>query len=338
MQLTTATNSPAVNGAEDIFLISDKHHDICEEILEKIRFDLRREKTNTTKKILVVSMPRSGSSFLAEFLAQFPGFFYHFEPLHLFNDQQSDVDNKSAENLIRALFNCEFGHNSKLQQIYYNHFLNHKVKGFLERNFRLFDKCSALTINPNSICYSPILNMKACKLHPNSIIKLVRPQLIDLASLLKDEKDLKIVGLFRDPRAVKISHYKTFQDNYTSTETFCKRYKHLWDDIQRLAQMYPERVMSADYESLALDPWTKAKEMLTFLDLRWTQRARNYLAKHTSGSSNNNAFGTKRESKEKANQWRNEAAKDWTISELVKSIESNSLCISLLHDTNFFKD
>ncbi len=155
------------------------------------------------RHILISTTWRSGSSFFGEVLAQYPGAYYSYEPLHAtYFQRQFDNDTLRADalRLTSSLFRCDYD-DGVLR------YLRHASKGrnnFLwQNNFRVWKACQNL-LPAKAACFLPLFYKQTCPLFPVRVIKTVRMRVLETAALLDDPRlaNLKIVVLVRDPRGV----------------------------------------------------------------------------------------------------------------------------------------
>ena len=102
--------------------------------------------------------------------------------------------------------------------------------------------------------------------------------------------NLKILALFRDPRAMLSSRAATFhgktQGLYGDEEEQCLKYEDNLKAAIELGQKLPERVKLIRYEDLALEPESKTKEILDFIGLPMVKQIQDYIEEHTTQSVN----------------------------------------------------
>ena len=187
---------------------------------------LLSQESDLVKNILIATSWRSGSSFLGELLAQYPGTFYFFEPLHYYAQKvtpQSGVIRE--EEFLETLFRCQFGVS--------NHgFLEHvRNNPVLLSNKRLWDSCQLFAEHERlEVCFSEEYLNTVCPRFPLRLIKTVRLRVqrtrkllgktISVQSrrlslltihltifiypclLLENVPNMKVLVLVRDPRAV----------------------------------------------------------------------------------------------------------------------------------------
>ena len=163
---------------------------------------LLSQESDLIRNTLIATSWRSGSSFLGELLAQYPGTFYYFEPLHYYAQKvtaQSSVIRE--EEFLETLFRYQFGDS--------NHgFLEHvrdRKNSFLlsHHNKRLWDSCKMFPEGKRlEACFSEDYLNKVCPRFPLRLIKTVRLRVQKTKMLLENLPNTKILVLVRDPRAV----------------------------------------------------------------------------------------------------------------------------------------
>ena len=136
--------------------------------------------SDKVRNILIATSWRSGSSFLGELLAQYPGTFYYFEPLHYYSQKvtpQSDAVRE--EEFLETLFRCQFGE--------HNHgFLEHvQDNPVLLSHKRLWDSCKLFPENERlETCFSEEYLNRVCPRFPLRLIKTVRLRVQSTKKLL----------------------------------------------------------------------------------------------------------------------------------------------------------
>ena len=143
------------------------------------------------RKIMIVTHGRSGSSFIGEMLAQYPGTFYSYEPLHL--DKETLTLEDKIER-IKQVLKCEPT----------ERFVKHSKDWgtTLRNNFRFHSACQN---SDHESCYNLEVYKAACEISPVRLIKTIRLPFAEANTLLMDPdigNNLKIIFLFRDPRGV----------------------------------------------------------------------------------------------------------------------------------------
>jgi hypothetical protein len=116
------------------------------------------------KKIIIASTWRSGSTFLGQVLASYPGVFYHYEPLsHVGVKRVRDREDPSVE-LIDQLFKCDFNHKK------YMNYTRQYPEDMLGHNYHVWSACKSST-NRN-VCLNETFLHDACRLFPIQVTKL----------------------------------------------------------------------------------------------------------------------------------------------------------------------
>ena len=158
-----------------------------------------RKTTKRTDKVLLFADFRTGSTFIGQIFNRNPNMFYMFEPVWVFRClRQFGAEFHHYENttvkLLERIFRCEFSEQfascffNFAVGVYYTDFL-HLI---LEKSFK-FDRY-----------FSPgeILRKLCLKYKGNVAIKTIRSKMEDIVGILKQDSDVKVIHLVRDPRGV----------------------------------------------------------------------------------------------------------------------------------------
>uniref|UniRef100_H2ZM12 Sulfotransferase n=1 Tax=Ciona savignyi TaxID=51511 RepID=H2ZM12_CIOSA len=173
----------------------------------------------TRKVVIVFTSKRSGSSFLGEMFNQNPNAFYLFEPLFPFT-RTCTVLRSERVDALRQFTQCKF---DNITQVYENAFkvtnytdeyaqcLNNTIC-FEERHSPLLKKhktiCRNLHAGKCSLPMQPKLISELCLQSKLVVYKILRVcDLETLSSLFKSSRkkndiDMKLIHLVRDPRAI----------------------------------------------------------------------------------------------------------------------------------------
>jgi len=262
---------------------------------------------NTTRKVIILTSWRSGSSFLGDLLNHYPGTFYYFEPLHYYSyiKDKSKVQNET--DFIKSLLSCEFDENNE-------GFLEHVRKPsnsflFKRHNFRLWNSCKKFKPR-EALCYSQDYLNQLCPLYPIKLVKTVRMRVRQVDTLLRNSSNVKVIVLVRDPRAV-------FSSRWTGrVSAWCKQShcsvpavscQDLADDVtaaHELHEKHPGQVRLVRFEDLSLSPTDTARSLLRFLDLPWHSAISNYVGSHTNKDvRRQDPYGTARNSTAAVYAW-----------------------------------
>ena len=243
---------------------------------------------------LVVSFPRSGSSFLGKLINAYPGTFFSFEPLR---GLKEPIDTQTSLDILKMVLTCNFssqsGHN------YWNRGVD------ITRNQRVWDFCKA-----NKNCNDVNMYQEICPSFHNRLAKVVRlTNVTVLAKLLEQITELKIVVLVRDPRAQVASMresicYTEGDVHLCQPEIFCRQYWTFLTTSKNLHAKYSSRVTILKYEELASDPLTISKGLFKFLNLTMVTQVMDFIKTHTNSDNSRDPFSTIRESRTRIDRWK----------------------------------
>ena len=130
-----------------------------------------------------------------------------------------------------------------------------------------------------------LMSTSVCTNTQNKVTKVLRISLSNVKTFLETRPNLKIVHLFRDPRAVISSHIRTgwspvranSRVSVASTaRSICDR---IADDIKyakKLKTEFPERFLVVQYEDFK-DPLPKIKKLFDFVGMNFTSEAYDFI-------------------------------------------------------------
>lgn len=163
---------------------------------------------------------------------------------------------------------------------------------------------------------------KICKNATHRVTKVLRVTVDNLETLLQSRKNLKIIHLFRDPRAIINSRIETswYPSKDTTqllfnAESLCKKMIYDFREGQKLYKKYPERFRFLYYEDLNDDPLDKVKTLYKYLGMSLDESKYSVVKKIKVFNDAKNVVKTERE-KNTAFWWRKTL--DWG---LVKEID-----------------
>ncbi|XP_042864217.1 carbohydrate sulfotransferase 3-like [Penaeus japonicus] len=274
---------------------------------------------STPKKPLLVlilsSLPRSGSTMLAEALSTLPGSVLFFEPLWI--QEKNDCINQEScvSKFLMDVFDCTYEEAFETwlrgKRLFFS-FFHPEVRKCLQEPKESVSKCTS-QIDVRSLCRDA----------PVRVMKVIRSKLVFLEDYIRDtDVNLKVIYLTRDPRGSlnSISKFKSWnQDPH-------ERCHSLEDDLatyELFSEIYPSRVLHVKYEDFCLDPEGKASEIISFLvgNPAIPQELRDYLAKHMSERRGDWNMGTFKDSKTEFQAWRSKISQD-----LLKKVEAEPAC------------
>ena len=155
--------------------------------------------------LLLLATWSSGSTFLTKLITHYPGTFLTFEPMVYIKGYGAVESSRAldAVSLLRSVFSCNYTEGSPANAML--SFLSKSgYKKWPLHNIRLRNVCEGVAEKDN-LCLSPDFLAKACQLYPTHLVKTVRMRVVQAEPLLQKPQDLnlKILVLFRDPRAVR---------------------------------------------------------------------------------------------------------------------------------------
>ncbi|XP_037792348.1 carbohydrate sulfotransferase 1-like [Penaeus monodon] len=263
---------------------TSRHHHKAQEAKRPHRHKpLRR-----TNVLVLSSMGRSGSSFLAEILASRGRNVYLVEPIRSLPQSQM-VDEHSVREELKSCFRCD-----------------------LRQEFLHFgDKPSSSVRHPytakKDFAGVDLEIIKGyCRQEPTRIVKTIRTRLAWVAELLQEDPSLKVVHLVRDPRgSLKSAAKVKWQLNPKET---CSKIMEDLQTRQEMEKIYPNRYLFVKYEDLAQDAYKKTVEIYSFLrgkSVHLPKRVKKYLWKHSMNLHKaKKSFGTYRVSEKIYQHWR----------------------------------
>jgi len=263
--------------------------------------------------VQVVSVGRSGSSFVGELLASHsPRHAYFFEPLRALKEQAPDCL-ESAD--------CIAAHIS--QRFLCAGLGSERVRcDFSEEA----SKCCDNTDNKQKVkCLDEINQNKECSESSHRVIKTVRAKLRDMEQLLEHPKsDIKIVNLYRDPRGV-LNSVDRIKDWKTDIRKTCSRIHDDFVSYIDLKEKYPNNVQQVAYDRFCLNMDKEIQPLLEFAfgTPEASAGVRGYLQTHTTEP----RFETRttRNSSQHFQQWR------LTIRpSLLADIQSDPVCLEVI--------
>ena len=160
--------------------------------------------------LLLLATWSSGSTFLTKMITHYPGTFLTFEPMVYIKGYGAVEQSRAldAVSLLRSVFTCNYTTGSPANAML--SFLKTKYKQWPLHNIRLRNVCEGVADDQDDLCLSPDFLTKACQLYPTHLVKTVRMRVAQAEPMLQNPQglNLKILVLFRDPRAVRYRNFK----------------------------------------------------------------------------------------------------------------------------------
>lgn len=293
--------------------------------------------------VIIMSYPRSGSSFLGDIFNQHPGVFYLFEPVRTVQRSftgnslfEFDFSSSSYQNRVFEFFeditNCRFASEIFIRYLLPQdrfHSLALTSPPFCLKNgtsvvchqlesHQLEDVCK----NNHSVFASKILTPRILNSHGEwTNEKLLQRCLSGTAS------ECKIIHLVRDPRAVveslkSLKFFRRSHDPIRELSWFVKKICHQMEYDVRVGNLIrtylPDGYKLIRFEDLAQNPLLVANELYKFAGLEMLDNIKEWLHEKTkSQNGHGGAYSTSRDSKKVVSNWRTKMS-----AETVKIVET----------------
>lgn len=290
--------------------------------------DISKPMSIDTKRILIVSTWRTGSSFLGELIHSAPGVFYSYEPLH-FSESHSSI---APMDLIRSIFDCQF----PVDYLRHINGLTSNGQEFISRNRRVWEVCNGSRRGLRDLCCKPDFVSTLCQHFPVQLIKVVRLRMQELNE--SNTRGWKVIYLARDPRGIMASRTNL---TWCNQDPHCNQVSNLCRDLdddtekmQQLSHRWPQRFHLLRFEDLSLNVEKETEKLFKFLEMSVSLTVKVFLNTHTLGGLKtavkdvSNPFSTSRLSSSVANKWRS------TLSQSQISA-INSKCSTVLSRLNY---
>lgn len=245
------------------------------------------ESVKAPLRILLLGTWSSGSTFLTKLITHYPGTFLTFEPMVLIKGYGAVEDDKAdlARRVLEDIFRCNYTLGSQGAELL-RYLKSSGYKKWPLHNIRLRNVCEGLAGSTEDLCLNPDYTAQVCQLHPIQLVKTVRLRVRQVESLLQrpDSSSLRVVALFRDPRAVRSSRLRRKSwckfSACSNISRQCGDQDDDYKDASRLASQFPSRVSLVKYEELATRPKAAIPKILQFLGLPWHPAITKFMADH----------------------------------------------------------
>nr|XP_027224615.1 carbohydrate sulfotransferase 1-like [Penaeus vannamei] len=281
-----------------------------------------------TRRVILLTTWRSGSTFLGDLLNAWPGAYYHFEPLHFLAEREIIPRQQEplAIGLLKTLLTCHFD-----QRIApYLYYITSARYNFLQKkNVRLSSLCRG-----RGLCQDPGVMATACAFHPLNFAKTVRLRLAAVkpllevragvqsasfhvlicllitsfylimlckylyrrvASLHQDTSlDVRVVHLVRDPRGVVNSRLKMpWCSGRTCRDmsNVCRAVNQDAYTAEEFRARYPRQYLLQRYEDLVDDPYRETRKIFEFLELPLVEDLAVFIEEHMNAEAKKNERG-----------------------------------------------
>ncbi|XP_050404403.1 carbohydrate sulfotransferase 1 isoform X2 [Patella vulgata] len=278
------------------------------------------------KRVILVTYPRGGSTFTADVIQANSDVFFIFEPLYPTLVEYTGKDLLITDNGIKKRI--------KRNMTSYTEEVKKVMKAFLNCDSSLFDlplyvlkspllrvrddtsplyECAVKIEKYNQTLISHCVKkyIKSCEKKKIILVKTIRYPSEILYNQMKNDPNLYVVYLMRDPRGIISSQMTNFQNfewkniNRASKE-ICTLMEKDIQVMEALHDLYPDRVKLMRYESIAFNPLGGATDIYKFLELNLTKNVTNIIKKHTKSNETSCSIGctVRKNSKSVPYKWR----------------------------------
>ncbi|KAK6183092.1 hypothetical protein SNE40_010638 [Patella caerulea] len=278
------------------------------------------------KRVILVTYPRSGSTFTADVIQANSDVFYIFEPLYptlvehtgkdlLITDNgikkriQRNMTSYIAEvkKVMEAFLNCDSSLFELPLHVFKSPLL--KVRNDTSPLFECSDKIKEYNRTLISNCVEKYI--KLCEKKKVILVKTIRYPSEILYNQMKNDPNLYVVYLMRDPRGIissQMSNFKNFawKNINRASKEICSLMENDIQVMEDLHNLYPDRVKLLRYESIAFDPLGGTTDIYKFLELNLTKNVTNFVKNHTQSNATSCSVGctVRKNSKSVPYKWR----------------------------------
>lgn len=297
---------------------------------------------STTKKVILFTHYRSGSSFMGSIFRQNALIHYMYEPFKLVVTYGDKHAAKTLQphigNYTLDLLNCRFHTVLKQARTVLNSTVISKhVREVFEQTMTRYGNSESIHIN---------LLQDVCHSYPINVMKIIRGTDLQNMAPLMQEHDVTVILLVRDPRATIISRlrveaaalHRSYYDHIARSVTdkvitdmarsHCRiltRHMHFLNNASDYSGLYREHLAVIRYEDLAYTPLEVTRQVYKFLRQPLPMEVVHWLQRHTSGPARlQSPFSLLRNSQFAADSWRTLAP-----SSIITTIEHH--CVHVLN-------
>ena len=265
---------------------------------------------------MVSSLPRSGSTLLAQIIATPKNSVLFFEPLSHYQKVPCFQDGSCVGDFIASLFQCAFDNK-------FDAWLKGKDL-FVGYYHPSVDRCFQWPKEGSSTCRRR-LNLKAlCRGARVKVVKVIRSRLGWLTALLNSKSNVKIIYLTRDPRGSLESISRMGWDSHPSRH--CSALIADLNAYHTLHASHPKRIIHLSLEEFSLKPFETTQRIFNFLhgSSVLDDTIQRFLSEHTNASrvwSNDGNMDTHRSSAQELESWRKSIT-----SRQLRAVEQEQAC------------
>ncbi|XP_063883001.1 uncharacterized protein LOC135112516 [Scylla paramamosain] len=255
-------------------------------------------KKKVVEVVVVSSLPRSGSTLLAQVIAAANNSVLFFEPLARYQKVPCFKNGSCITDFVSSLFYCTFDDKFDVWL---------KGKGlFIGYYHPSVDRCFQWPREGSSTCRRRLDLRALCRGASVKVVKVIRSRLAWLAALL-NRSNVKIIYLTRDPRASLASINRMGWDSLPSRR--CAALTADLDAYTSLRVSHPDRITRLSLEEFSRNPIHTTQRIFDFLlgSSVLNDSVRRFLWEHTNTSRswpNDGNMDTHRSSMREVEAWR----------------------------------
>ena len=163
----------------------------------------------------------------------------------------------------------------------------------------------------DNLCYHPAYLEAMCKMFPITLLKFVRLPVSLVGEILSEPlyKDLQVIYLPRDPRAVMSSRWNPRKTKWCRTadcslvEVVCNDMDSDLEAALYLKRSYPKQIHILRYEDIAKEPDNMTHKLFDALNIEYREETQKYLKMHTEANRGSKTF---RDSDTRIIAWKHE--------------------------------
>lgn len=241
---------------------------------ENINQNKKGISTHSHRDILLFGYQRGETTFVGHILGCRKDTFYFYEPFwsisrqqYFTKSQKCDTHKDVCRNYDNSTVNI-----SKLVSSLYD--CDSDTIGKLVSSVQSEHSCTRNRITFKNKDVQKLHNI--CTLAKYRVTKMLRISAEFIENFLQINPQLKIVYLYRDPRAIITSRLKTHTRPIRELVTaVCKKMDIDSSTVIQMASKYPQNVILVSAESIAKYPVNISRQMFEFLDLKFTKSDEN---------------------------------------------------------------
>lgn len=269
--------------------------------LDKVKLSLQtsKEQNESTNDavlgtdVIIVGQGRSGTTFLGELFNQHPDIFYVFEPLkfqadrlnvNIFYDEETQKYQPEISSTLTSFLSCNLSSKKEILGDLMASSFRSQSK-VLKENLSLDTSKTPdeLSFNVSQMCHR--FKHKVIKVLSGRLSKMSIETLQDVvkASLLR-KRELKIIHLVRDPRAVlsswiKYFWIKDFKDPHfeRNVKRFCQTVKNNLKLGENPPEWLRNRYKSIQYETMVTEPLSTVHQVYKFIGIEMATEVEDWI-------------------------------------------------------------